>query len=200
MQLAPGDILVLGSDGRDDVILGQNPDGSSIVNENEQLFLEHVREARGDLQEIYRRVAGTGEIMDDLSLLKIAYDSTAAIPTRVPDETLRQWLEQAEACAASERHDEAAEHFMRLYDADPQDIEMCFRVAQSLRRDKKIKAALQWAERCVLRDSENLKYLLQAAELNIMMKRFSKARSYINRVQDLEPEHQRAAKLETMIV
>jgi hypothetical protein len=51
----------------------------------------------------------------------------------------------------------------------------------------------------VLREGENLKYLLQAAELNIMLKRFTKAGSFIRRVKQLEPEHQRAAKLEALI-
>jgi tetratricopeptide (TPR) repeat protein len=89
--------------------------------------------------------------------------------------------------------------YMRVYDFDPQDVEACYLIAQCLRREKKIRQALQWAERCVLREGENLKYLLQAAELNIMLKRFTKAGSFIRRVKQLEPEHQRAAKLEALI-
>lgn len=56
----------MGSDGRDDLILGHNADGSNIVNENENLFLEHVRNSRGDLKAILERLEETGEIMDDL--------------------------------------------------------------------------------------------------------------------------------------
>lgn len=199
LQLEPGDTLIMGSDGRDDLILGHNPDGSNIVNENEQLFLEHVTAARGDLQEILRLVQSTGEIMDDLSLLKIEYQPTAQTAV-VPEPRLAAELrDQATRLSAQAKYGEAAELLMRAYELDTQEIETCYAIAQCLRREKKIKQALQWAERCVLRDGENLKYLLQAAELNIMMKRFLKASGYIRRVKALEPQHQRAAKLETLM-
>ncbi|MFZ5629451.1 MAG: SpoIIE family protein phosphatase [Spirochaetota bacterium] len=199
VQLEPGDILVMGSDGRDDVILGHNADGSNIVNENEQLFLEHVTAARGDLQEIFNRVQGTGEIMDDLSLLKIEYNPAERNANAPDPKQAADLRNEAARLTEQGKHTEAAELYMRVYEIDPQDIETCYLIAQCLRREKKIKQALQWAERCVLRDGENLKYLLQAAELNIMMKRFNKAGSFIRRVKELEPEHQRAAKLETLI-
>ncbi|MBS0616899.1 MAG: SpoIIE family protein phosphatase [Spirochaetes bacterium] len=198
-QLLPGDVLVMGSDGRDDVIVGQNSDGSNIVNENEQLFLEHVAATNGDLKEILQRVQHTGEIMDDLSLLKIAYIPQTP-PITQTEETLLQWRAKANEHARQDDYAAATELRMQIYESDPQDLELCFLIAQGLRREKKIRQALQWAERCVLRDGTQLKYLLQAAELNIMVKRFGKARGYIRRVQDLEPEHQRAAKLETLIV
>lgn len=198
-QLRPGDILVMGSDGRDDVILGHNPDGSNIVNENEQLFLDHVVATKGDLQQIYNRIRGAGEIMDDLSLLRIEYNPTEKTPVDIEPQQIAELRSRAEQQMASERYGEAAELYMQLYDLEPENVETCYLIAQCLRREKKIKQALQWAERCVLRAGENLKYLLQAAELNIMMKRFNKASGYIRRVKELEPEHTRAAKLETLL-
>jgi Skp family chaperone for outer membrane proteins len=198
-QLQPGDVIVMGSDGRDDLILGHNPDGSSIVNENEQLFLEHVEAARGDLQEIFHRLQSTGEIMDDLSLLKIEYNPTEKAAIHPDPQQVAGLRNQAARLATQGKFAEAAEMYMRVYDFDPQDVEACYLIAQCLRREKKIRQALQWAERCVLREGENLKYLLQAAELNIMLKRFTKAGSFIRRVKQLEPEHQRAAKLEALI-
>ncbi|AFM12713.1 SpoIIE family protein phosphatase [Turneriella parva] len=200
-QLEPGDILVMGSDGRDDVILGHNADGSNIINENEQLFLEHVREAKGNLQEIHHRVASMGEIMDDLSLLRIEFNPKE-IPAAVEeqDEKLEALRQHANELAEKTQYNEAAELLMQIYEMRPQDIEICYLIAQNLRREKKIKAALQWAERAVLRDGHNLQYLLLAAELNIMVRRANKAQGYLRRVLELEPEHQRAAKLETMIL
>ncbi len=200
-QLQPGDILVMGSDGRDDVILGHNADGSNIVNENENLFLEHVREAKGDLKEIYARVANMGELMDDLSLLRIEFSSSAERPVQIADaRQIKALRQQADACIDSAEFEKAVEILVQLYDQNPMDIGLCYEIAQNLRREKKIKAAMQWAERAVLRDGHNLQYLLLAAELNIMVRRAHKARGYLRRVLELEPEHQRAAKLETMIL
>jgi len=197
VELEPGDTIVMGSDGRDDLIVGRTSDGASIVNENENLFLDHVRESNADLEKILMKLEATGEIMDDLSLLKIEYSSAARLELNIDTLALRR-----EAEAAVERGDNtlAVELYTRLYEVNPIDVELCYLIAQSLRREKKIKLALQWAERCVLREPSELKYLLQAAELNIMIKRPSKAKGYIRRVLELEPEHQRAAKLETMIL
>ncbi|MFO1471828.1 MAG: SpoIIE family protein phosphatase [Turneriella sp.] len=200
-QLKPGDVVIMGSDGRDDLILGHNADGSNIVNENENLFLEHVRHSQGDLKAILARLEETGEIMDDLSLLKIEF-APVEVNADYGEHTAKADMlrQRAAELTAAEKFGEAADAYAELYELNPEDVEVCFLIAQSLRREKKIKAALQWAERALLRDSENLKYLLQAAELNIMMKRPSKARGYIRRVLELEPEHQRAAKLQTMIL
>ena len=199
-QLKPGDTLIMGSDGRDDVILGRNPDGSNIINENERLFLDHVREANGDLKKIFERVEGVGEIMDDLSLLKIEFqpgETATAASLAGEIEALRG---KAEELFAAGDNTGAFETYLRLHDLNPHDLEVCYNIAQTLRREKKIKQALQWAERCVLREGEELRYLLQAAELNIMMRRAAKARSYIRRVLELDPEHSRAAQLQAMVV
>ncbi|TGK11691.1 HAMP domain-containing protein [Leptospira fletcheri] len=73
-QLQTGDILILGSDGRDDVDL--TPDETvRTINEDETLFLRHVEKARGNLEEIETEIRKTGELTDDLSLLKIEFQA-----------------------------------------------------------------------------------------------------------------------------
>ncbi|MFZ5630716.1 MAG: SpoIIE family protein phosphatase [Spirochaetota bacterium] len=70
-QLEPGDVMIVGSDGRDDIILGHDEHGGRIINEDENLFLSIVEEAAGDLQAIVRALEAQGEIMDDLSLMRV---------------------------------------------------------------------------------------------------------------------------------
>ncbi len=71
-QLAPGDVVILGSDGRDDINL--TPDEPyRTINEDEYLFLKHVERGRGNLELIERAIARHGEMTDDLSLLRISY-------------------------------------------------------------------------------------------------------------------------------
>jgi tetratricopeptide (TPR) repeat protein len=199
-QLIPGDVIVMGSDGRDDLILGKNADGSNIVNENEMLFIDHVIAADGDLEEIFRRVKAVGEIMDDLSLLKIAYAPEAgSIQTPVQIEDNRKTRQHAVELMEAGDYAAAVTAFTQVYELDPQDLEACYLIAQCLRREKKIRVGIQWAERCVLREPENVQFLLLAAELNIMVRRAGKARGLIGRILALEPLHQRAAKLESMV-
>lgn len=73
MQLRPGDVLIAGSDGRDDLLLGKEEDGTRIINEDENLILEKVERAESDLEKIYELLLETGELTDDLSLLRLAW-------------------------------------------------------------------------------------------------------------------------------
>ncbi|HQI21460.1 MAG TPA: SpoIIE family protein phosphatase, partial [Leptospiraceae bacterium] len=69
MRLLPGDVLICGSDGRDDLRLAD----SAGINTDETLFLRLVADANGDLNALEDTLRRTGEIMDDLSLIRIAY-------------------------------------------------------------------------------------------------------------------------------
>lgn len=70
-QMEPGDVIILGSDGRDDILLGTNEEGVRIINENENLFLKVVEEAKGEIHAIVDKLKSLGELTDDLSLLRI---------------------------------------------------------------------------------------------------------------------------------
>ena len=73
-QLQPGDIIVAGSDGRDDISLGMK-DGERIINEDENLFTRIVAQTKADLKEIVSALENEGELTDDLSLIRIECQS-----------------------------------------------------------------------------------------------------------------------------
>ncbi len=79
LKLIQGDILLLGSDGRDDILM-QTINDVRIINEDETLFLEIVKRAKGNLNEIIELLHQTGELTDDCSLLRIEYLGPAANP------------------------------------------------------------------------------------------------------------------------
>lgn len=73
-QMLPGDLLIMGSDGKDDVVLEWNNEGGErVINEDETLFLKRVDECNGDLERIYEAIVDKFDLMDDLSLLSISY-------------------------------------------------------------------------------------------------------------------------------
>ncbi len=72
-QLEPGDILIMGSDGRDDVILHTPENESGVMNEDESLFLRHAERGAGDLHAILENIRSQGQLTDDLSLLKVLF-------------------------------------------------------------------------------------------------------------------------------
>ena len=73
MQLEPGDVIIAGSDGRDDLVIGKDEEGNRIMNDDDQAFLTRVEDGGGDLEKIYRHLLQQGELSDDLSLLRIGY-------------------------------------------------------------------------------------------------------------------------------
>jgi len=85
-QMEPRDVLILGSDGRDDVVLSIKEDGSRVINEDETLFLRCVETGEGDLPRIFNKILEYGELMDDISLLRIGYMEHGPGPhTRLSD-------------------------------------------------------------------------------------------------------------------
>lgn len=72
IQLEKGDMVFMGSDGRDDILLGEDPTtGERIINEDETMVLKHINEAQGDLSGLVSRIQSQGELTDDLSLLRL---------------------------------------------------------------------------------------------------------------------------------
>lgn len=76
LQLQPGDRLIFGSDGRDDLAvagdavgLPKSGEAQRQVDSDAQRFVEVVEQSDGELTAIVRNLHGRGEIIDDLSLL-----------------------------------------------------------------------------------------------------------------------------------
>jgi HAMP domain-containing protein len=83
-QLQPSDVVIMGSDGRDDIDL--TPDQPTrTINEDEFLILKRVEESNGDLEGILERLLASGELTDDLSFLRIEFkgvtEGTSAAPS-----------------------------------------------------------------------------------------------------------------------
>lgn len=72
-QLEPRDVVIVGSDGRDDLLMGYDEDGARIINENEQQFLKVVEQCDGDIERVREALEQYGELTDDLSLLRIGF-------------------------------------------------------------------------------------------------------------------------------
>lgn len=81
LQLQPGDVMVLGSDGRDDIEFVTETEFRKI-NHDEELFLHHVERGNGELKSIYQSILETGELTDDLSLMRISFKEHQTLPPR----------------------------------------------------------------------------------------------------------------------
>lgn len=99
-RLKPGDVMLMGSDGKDDIKLGMSEEGHRIINEDETLFLKYVEKANGDINEIAGYVENTGELTDDFTMLRIGYrESVRArkdIDLSSQDESIDEPLDEAQ--------------------------------------------------------------------------------------------------------
>ncbi len=72
-RLEANDVVISGSDGRDDLLIGYDADGGRLINENEFEFLRRVEEGDGLPQGILKAMARSGGLTDDLSLVRISF-------------------------------------------------------------------------------------------------------------------------------
>lgn len=77
LPMQVNDVVLIGSDGRDDVQIGTNEEGLAIVNEDERAFLLDVEQCHGRLDRLETLIRKRGAVLDDLSLIRIAYREDA---------------------------------------------------------------------------------------------------------------------------
>lgn len=77
-QLLPGDVLIIGSDGRDDIVFKT----TGKMNEDDTLFLKFVEAAKGSLDEIFELITNQALITDDFSLIRIDYLNSESLNTQ----------------------------------------------------------------------------------------------------------------------
>ncbi|MBU45193.1 MAG: hypothetical protein CMN76_18420 [Spirochaetaceae bacterium] len=105
-QLEAGDVLIAGSDGRDDLEISSNTEGRQI-NQDEELFLSICEEVQGELDGVEDALKKHGSITDDLSLVRIEF-----MPQRVarrPARDLKILLQQKRFQEALDYLDEKEE-------------------------------------------------------------------------------------------
>ncbi|PJZ86107.1 SpoIIE family protein phosphatase [Leptospira harrisiae] len=91
-QLEPGDTLLIGSDGRDDIGFFQEENSIRTINEDETLILRFVERSKTELSDLVHEIEMSGEITDDLSFLKIHY-SPVNRRMSLPDFVKKEYLE-----------------------------------------------------------------------------------------------------------
>ena len=122
-RLLQGDVIFAGSDGRDDISMGRDEMGNSMINSDETLFLRTIEKSNGDLHEIRRQLQERGDITDDLSLIRITYDGTGHEPITKSD------LSVIRRYAQNKDYEGAVQELERLYHDNPHDPKIVYELA-----------------------------------------------------------------------
>ncbi len=224
-QMKPGDVIIAGSDGRDDLNMARK-DGEREINENEQLFLSVVNDGAGQLTRIEEVIHEKGELTDDFSLLRIGFhenepQSEFINETQDINEARQDWhrgrreealrkLEEIHGYHPEDtavlrllvklyinidNYEKAAEFAEKFSELHPADTEMMFVASHCLKKARRYDRAIDSAERVRLREPSLVKNLVNLAEMYLVKGNQNRSRSMIAEVQTIEPENSRAKKI-----
>lgn len=176
--LEPGDQIFIGSDGRDDIIMGRTPGGERIINEDENLFLQSIESSNGDLDGIVADIERRGELSDDLSLVRIAFhpDSKLVSVYRAEEtERYHNLMRIGRQNLDNLDYVQASVQFTMLADEFPRYVEPLYYASLSYRNRKSYREAIEYGERLYLRDREHRDNLHNLVELYRLVGNFEKA-------------------------
>ncbi|WP_411824797.1 SpoIIE family protein phosphatase [Leptospira sp. 'Mane'] len=74
-QLLPSDVVLAGSDGKDDILISGSAGKDWEVNLEEDFILRIVEQANADLNLIFEIISAKGELIDDISLIRVDYSN-----------------------------------------------------------------------------------------------------------------------------
>jgi len=195
-SLRPDDVIILGSDGRDDVIIGQDPEtGKDIINQDEHLFLNHVKKADGDLEKIFEEIKKMGKLMDDLSLLKIHYKGVTADPAKL-DHDLKL-LEDYKEVGKLDKYAEIGAQVISEY---PHLTNFLYEMSFAYKELKQYEKAIDFGERLRLRDAKNTANLLNLIESYHGVGKRDRAKSILDACLKARPEDVRFLKMKEELI
>lgn len=173
-QMMPNDSLIIGSDGRDDLFMGTDELGNRIINEDEKLILKNIEKTNGNIDDLVDLIKQTGEITDDISLLKVSY-----LPENVfREEPLqgkdRDSYNEAVKLIKEKKYSEAITILEDLYKGNNESLQTLDLLMRTSLKLKKYSRAFYCAEKILKFDpgiSDALYYASFSAKMNKNLKR-----------------------------
>ncbi|MDZ4727731.1 MAG: PP2C family protein-serine/threonine phosphatase [Leptospira sp.] len=72
-QMLSGDVLFIGSDGKDDLVVGIQESGERKIAHEEEIFMDLIEKFSGDLEKVVNDIHNHFELTDDFSVIKISF-------------------------------------------------------------------------------------------------------------------------------
>jgi len=188
-KIEEGDAIVMGSDGRDDLLLGHDENGNRIINEDENVFLEIFEQAEGDLPKCFEILKEKGGITDDTSILKVILEKKASPPidTAAENSALQKAKAAGDPLPVLQEAIEQNPGSIRLIN------EYLAAASKGTNKEHFHRAAMAYFT-VFPHDSEKLR---QAASKLVEMGEYNKALDFAERYRLRHPEHK--ANLESLI-
>lgn len=164
-QLKPGDVVIAGSDGRDDIILDEDDYGQRVINEDEKEFLHRVKEGEGDLNQIVAYIDNQGKLSDDLSLLRIGYREQAQALGQ--EEALEaEWLErfrQGSRLLEEGDYGQAEALLKEVYDHEPNYAPVLRDLARIYLKQRDYEKAAYYCDAYIMKSPHDIRFIYYAS-------------------------------------
>ena len=175
-KLMPDDVIILGSDGRDDIDLTPN-DPVRTINEDETAILGIVEEAKGDIHEMESMIKNRGAITDDLSFMRVEFQPIGL------SENIQQDLIQPITTKIEEQEIEIRE------DADLQiDVTEVYQQSKRLYQEGQINKALEVLMNAYSVEQNNQKLNKLLGLISFKGKDYATAIDVLSRYLQMDPD------------
>ncbi|HNL09265.1 MAG TPA: SpoIIE family protein phosphatase, partial [Turneriella sp.] len=188
-ELRPGDTFVVGSDGRDDLMLGTDESGARIINEDETLFLRLLEQSGGGLNQLYESCKKTGEITDDFSLISLRYQPDEETPEMRGG--IRQKISEARRLLRGKNYAAASELLMGAYEISQDDIHLMRALAHLAIKSDRLAEAAQYLERYSDACPGDTQAIETLGTILTRLGEYDKALDVLNRLRIREPQDER---------
>ena len=193
MELQDKDIIITGSDGRDDILLTLDAadlasglgEKDRPINENELLFLAHVENADADLNQIYEKIVGIGEQMDDISMIRVEYILSSEPKPLTLDEL--DLLERTGNMTVGENHESLLVELRAAYTANRNQPEILKAlISLYVAREEFVHAAKLADEYIVLQPADT-RMVFNASIYNMKIQNYTRSIDYDERIRMRKP-------------
>ena len=204
-QMVSKDVIIFGSDGRDDIILGLDENGLELLNFEENLILESVEEGNGNLRNIYQSIKSKGELSDDLSLVRVGYrelEEKSIVEMEEKRILIAELNELKDAIKIQEENKEyplLISSYERIISLLPLESKYIVSLSCIYFKLKRYSKCNEYAELVKLRIPKDYKNMLRLVVCHIRLKNYQRAGSLLSELVLLKPESKKVKVLEQIL-
>lgn len=201
-QMHSGDAIILGSDGREDLMVFDPAINAKGMVEDENFFLEKVERGKGKLEGIVTALQESGDIIDDLSLVKITFNppkAPASLKNGSGQDSSSPRLDHLKQIVAdglkSGSMDKAIEAAKEIVEAFPIESHYLYFLSKNLNKNKNYKDSIEYGERFRNRNPNHVNNLIVLSDSYRRIGDSKRAELLLRDVFSHEPENPIALNL-----
>lgn len=188
-EMQAGDVLIFGSDGRDDIVIGEDSNGRRVINEEESQFLRRVEEGAGSLPAIENALRRQGEFSDDFTLVRLGFREEAPYPEHPQAAAIAARVEAGRGAMRAGESDRALQEFEAALAIDPRDRESLRSAAMIHIRAKDYERAVEYCQRYLDVAPGDTKFFYYTAQVLRQLGRLDSAADHGERCRLRNPAH-----------